>query len=105
MPSAGGQQEVEKAWRERGGLVARWLVPHRGLWGCFCSGQRPVSGERNFGSGVAESGGKKAERQHGAFDVLMHSMLLCNSCSSKAEGHLRFIALDLGQYRNCLIFP
>lgn len=66
---------------------------------------RAHRGKRNFGSAVPGTGQKAAERQHGVFDVLMRSML-CNFCSSKAEGHLRLrLALDLGQYRNCLIFP
>lgn len=72
MPKACGQQEVEKAWRDRGGLVMRWLVPPKGLWGCFCSGQSPGSGERNVGSAVAGAGEKTAEKQHGCFR--QHSM-------------------------------
>lgn len=62
--------------------------------------------ERNLSSAVPGTGGEKAERPQRVFDVLMRSISLCNFCSSKAEGHLRFrLALDLGQYRNCLIFP
>lgn len=109
-----GNRSSGKQVGERGGWWWHGLCSPKGLWGSFCGGRRGAWGsgndswrkERHFGSAVPGTGGEKAERQQGAFYVLMCSMLLCNFCSSKAEGHLRFKrALDLGQYRNCLIFP
>lgn len=96
------------------GLMARWLMAYQrprgcpveegrlGCMKCMCS-QKRVG---DFSRAVLITGGKKAERQHGVFSVLICSMPLHSFCSSKAEGHLRFrLVLDLGQYRNCLIFP
>lgn len=111
---ADGQQEVRKEGGREGGLWWEGLCLPKGLWSCFCAGRRGGWGsgssswskERHFGSAVPGADRKKAERQQGAFNVLMCSMLLCIFCSSKAEGHLRLrSALGLGQYRNCLIFP
>lgn len=80
--------------------------------GLFCGGRTSGLSESSqkhvgdFGQAVLITGGKKAESQHGVLSVLICSMPLHNFCSSKAEGHLRFrLALDLDQYRNCLIFP
>lgn len=95
------------------GLMARWLMAHQGPRGCPVEERSPSglceSSQRHvgdFGRAVPITGGKKAEREHRVFSVLMCTMPLCNFCSSKAEGHIRFrLVLDLGQYRNCLIFP
>lgn len=100
--------------RREEGLWWGGLCPP-GAWGAGSVVAGRVSGtqararggkERNFASAAPGTWGKKAEGQYGVFDVSMCSASLYNFCSSKAEGHLRFrLALDLGQYRNCLIFP